>query len=70
MRPVNITRTQRAIIATIAGVGWLAYMIVGLQLIDAIAPTVHGAGPEGLAAFIGLVSGVFVAGIIMWAASD
>jgi hypothetical protein len=45
-------------------------MIVGLQLIDAIAPTVHGAGPEGLAAFVGLVSGVFVAGIIMWAASD
>jgi len=70
MRPVNITRTQKAIIATVAGVGWLAYMIVGLQLIDAIIPTNHGAGPEGLAAFIGLVSGVFVAGIVMWAASD
>lgn len=62
--------TRRAIIATVAGVAWLGYMVVGLQIIEAIAPTTHGSGPEGLAGFIGLVSGVFVAGIIMWAASD
>jgi len=70
MRGVTFTRRTKAIIATVASVLWLGYMVVGLQTIDLIAPTTGGAGPEGLAAFVGLVSGVFVAGIVMWAASD
>jgi membrane-associated HD superfamily phosphohydrolase len=63
-------RTRRGIIAAIATVLWLAYMIVGLAVIDALAPTVGGQGPEGTAAFIGLVWGVVTVGLIMWAASD
>jgi hypothetical protein len=70
MRGVTFTRRTKAIIAAVSSVLWLGYMVVGLQVIDAIAPTVGGAGPEGLAAFVGLVSGVFVAGLVMWAASD
>jgi len=67
---VSFSRRTKAIFAAIASVGWLLYMIVGLQAINAIAPTTAGKGPEGAAAFIGLVSGVFVTGIVMWAASD
>lgn len=63
-------RNRRSIIAAIATVLWLAYMIVGLAVIDAAMPTVGGEGPEGTAAFIGLVWGVVTVGLIMWAASD
>lgn len=49
---------------------WLAYMVVGLTVIDTLAPTVGGEGPEGTAAFVGLVWGVVTVGVIMWAASD
>lgn len=63
-------RSQRAIIAAAATVLWLGYMVVGLAVIDAIAPTVRGAGPEGAAAFVGLIGGVVTAGLIMWAASE
>ena len=63
-------RTRRVIIASIATVLWLGYMVVGLIVIDTLMPTVRGAGPEGLAAFIGLIGGVVAAGFIMWAASD
>jgi hypothetical protein len=63
-------RNRRSIIAAIALVLWLGYMAVGLALIDTLLPTVGGEGPEGTAAFIGLVFGVVTVGIIMWAASD
>jgi len=63
-------RNRRWIIAAVATVAWLGYMIVGLPVINATLPTVGGEGPEGTAAFIGLVSGVFTVGFIMWAASD
>ena len=63
-------RTRRAVIASIATVLWLGYMSVGLALIDHFLPTVRGAGPEGLAAFVGLIGGVVVTGFIMWAATD
>ncbi len=49
---------------------WLGYMAVGLAVIDTLAPTAGGEGPEGVAAFVGLVSGVLTVGLIMWAASD
>jgi hypothetical protein len=70
MRDVFKKRSTKAVIAAVAGFGWLGYMIVGLQVIEAIAPNVNGSGPAGAAAFVGLVSGVFVTGIIMWAVSD
>jgi hypothetical protein len=70
MRAVTFTRRTKAIIAAVLSVGWLFYMIVGLQVINLIAPAHLGSGPEGAAAFLGLVSGVFVAGFVMWAASD
>jgi hypothetical protein len=63
-------RGRRAVIAGIASAIWLGYMAIGLPVINTVAPTVGGHGPEGTAAFIGLVAGVFVAGIVMWAASD
>lgn len=63
-------RNRRIVIASIATVAWLGYMAVGLAVIDQLAPTVRGEGPAGLAAFVGLVTGVVTAGIIMWAASD
>jgi hypothetical protein len=63
-------RGKRAIIAGIVTVLWLSYMAVGLAAIDAVAPTAGGEGPEGTAAFIGLVWGVVTVGLIMWAASD
>lgn len=63
-------RGRRAIIATVSTVLWVGYMVVGLALINALAPTVGGEGPEGTAAFIGLVWGVVTAGLIQWAVSD
>jgi len=63
-------RTRRVIIASVATILWLGYMVVGLIVIDTLMPTVRGAGPEGLAAFIGLIGGVVAAGVIMWAVSD
>lgn len=63
-------RTRRVIIASIGTVLWLAYMIVGLALIDHFLPNHRGEGPEGTAAFIGLVWGVVTCGLIMWAAQD
>ena len=63
-------RNRRGIIAAIATVLWLAYMMIGLPILNAAMPTVGGEGPEGTAAFIGLVTGVFTVGFIMWAASD
>lgn len=63
-------RNRRWIIAAVATVAWLGYMVVGLPVINATLPTVGGEGPEGTAAFVGLVSGVFTVGFIMWAASD
>ena len=63
-------RSRRAIIAGIDTVIWLAYMVIGLPVIDAVAPTVGGEGPEGTVAFFGLIFGVLTVGLIMWAASD
>ncbi|MCA1569944.1 MAG: hypothetical protein LC798_06405 [Chloroflexi bacterium] len=63
-------RTKRSIIAAVALVLWLGYMAVGLAVIDGLLPTVGGEGPEGTAAFVGLVTGVFTVGLVMWAASD
>ena len=63
-------RSTRGIIATVTLVLWLVYMGVGLAFIDSLAPTVGGEGPEGTAAFVGLVWGVAAVGLIMWAASD
>jgi hypothetical protein len=63
-------RSRRVVIAAIATVLWLAYMMVGLPVLNAVYPTVGGEGPEGTAAFFGLVGGVITVGIFMWAASD
>lgn len=63
-------RSRRAVIAAVVTVLWLGYMIVGLPVINALMPTVGGEGPEGAAAFVGLVAGVFAIGFIMWWASD
>jgi len=63
-------RSTRIILATVATVLWLGYMVVGLWLINTYLPTVRGEGPAGLAAFFGLISGVVTCGFIMWAASD
>ena len=63
-------RSRRAIIAAVVTIVWLGYMAIGLPVIDAIAPTVEGSGPEGTAAFVGLIVGVVAVGLIMWAASD
>lgn len=63
-------RGRRAVIAAIATVVWLGYMAIGLPVIDSLAPTVGGEGPEGTVAFIGLIFGVVTVGLIMWAASD
>lgn len=70
MRAVIRNRTRRSIIAAIATVAWLGYMVIGLAVIQRVAPTVGGNGPEGLAAFIGLISGVVAVGLIQWAASE
>jgi hypothetical protein len=63
-------RNRRAIIAGVNTVLWLAFMMVGLPVLNAAIPTIGGQGPEGTAAFIGLVWGVVIVGLIMWAASD
>lgn len=63
-------RSRRGIIAAVATVLWLGFMMVVLPIIDATLPTVGGEGPEGAAAFVGLVTGVITVGLIMWAASD
>ena len=63
-------RSRRVILASVATVLWLAYMAIGLPVIDSVAPTVGGEGPAGTAAFLGLVTGVVTVGLIMWAASD
>ena len=63
-------RSRRAVIAGVASVIWLAYMAIFLPILNSAFPTVAGQGPEGTAAFIGLVTGVFTVGIVMWAASD
>jgi hypothetical protein len=63
-------RSRRGIIAAVNFVLWLGYMVVGLALINAALPTVGGEGPEGTAAFVGLVWGVFAVGLVMWAVSD
>lgn len=63
-------RGRRWVIAGVATALWLGYMGIGLAVINAAMPTVGGEGPEGTAAFFGLVAGVFVVGLIQWAASD
>ena len=63
-------RSKRTVLAVASTVLWLGYMGVGLSVINTLIPTQHGAGPEGAAAFVGLVGGVVVIGLIMWAASD
>jgi hypothetical protein len=63
-------RSRRVVIAAVATVLWLGYMLIVLPLINTIFPTVGGEGPEGTAAFVGLVTGVIAIGIFMWAASD
>lgn len=63
-------RTNRVVIASIVTVLWLGYMVVGLALISQFAPTEGGQGPAGLAAFVGLVTGLVTCGFIMWAASE
>jgi len=63
-------RSRRIVIASVTTILWLGYMVVGLTVIDTVAPTVRGEGPEGLAAFVGLIGGVVAAGVIMWAASE
>jgi hypothetical protein len=63
-------RSRRIVIAAVLGIPWLLYMTIGLAAINAAAPTVGGEGPEGTAAFVGLVWGFFAIAAIMWAASD
>jgi hypothetical protein len=63
-------RGRRVIIASIGTVLFLGYMVIGLTVIDNVLPTVRGEGPEGLAAFVGLIWGVVTCGLIMWAAQD
>ena len=63
-------RTRKTIFASVMTVLWLGYMVVGLALIDRFLPTEAGEGPEGFAAFIGLIWGLVVCGAIMWAASE
>jgi membrane-associated HD superfamily phosphohydrolase len=63
-------RSRRSVIAAVSTILWLGYMVVGLTVINTIWPTVGGQGPEGTAAFIGLVWGVVTVGLVMWAVSD
>lgn len=67
---MGTSRSTRVMLATVATVLWLGYMVVGLWLINTFLPTERGEGPAGLAAFIGLIAGVVDTGLIMWAASD
>jgi len=68
--PVTKNRSRKAIIASVVAVLWLGYMVVGLAVINQVAPTEGGQGPAGLAAFIGLVTGLVACGFVMWAASE
>ncbi len=63
-------RGKRAVLAIAGTVLWLGYMAVGLTVINTLMPTHGGEGPEGTAAFVGLIGGVVAIGLIMWAASD
>lgn len=63
-------RSRRVVLAAVSTVLWLGYMVIGLSVIDSVAPTVGGEGPAGAAAFLGLIFGVVTVGLIMWAASD
>jgi len=67
---VTPDRSRRVIFDSVMTVLWLGYMVVGLLLIDTFLPTEGGEGPEGTAAFIGLIWGLVVCGAIMWAASE
>lgn len=67
---LNQPRSVRVVIAVVTSALWLGYMVVGLAVINTLFPTVEGQGPAGTAAFIGLITGFFVTGIIMWATSD
>jgi hypothetical protein len=67
---MGTNRNTRIVLATIVTVLWLGYIVVGLWLINTYLPTERGQGPAGLAAFVGLISGVVTCGFIMWAASD
>ena len=40
-------RGKKAVIATIATVLWLGYMVIGLWLLNTYAPTTGGEGPDG-----------------------
>lgn len=64
------TRSRKVILAAVLSALWLGYMVVGLAVIDAVFPTIEGEGPAGAAALVGLLSGFFVTGFIMWAASE
>jgi len=64
------TRSRKVMLAVVSSVLWLGYMVVGLAVINTVFPTVEGEGPFGAAAFVGLLSGFFVTGFIMWAISD
>ena len=63
-------RSRRAVIAGVASVHLARVHGDRPAVHQQRFPTVAGQGPEGTAAFIGLVAGVVVTGIIMWAASD
>lgn len=63
-------RSRRVILAVVTSALWLGYMVIGLFVINTLFPTIEGQGPAGTAAFIGLLTGFFVTGIIMWAISD
>ena len=69
-RPPFWTRSRKVILAVVSSALWLGYMVVGLAVINTVLPTVEGEGPFGAAAFVGLLSGFFVTGFIMWAISD
>jgi hypothetical protein len=64
------TRSRKVILAVATSSLWLGYMVIGLAVIDAVLPTIEGKGPHGAAAFIGLISGFFVTGFVMWSISD
>jgi len=64
------TRSRKVMLAVVSSALWLGYMVVGLAVINNVFPTVEGKGPFGAAAFVGLLSGFFVTGFIMWAISD
>ena len=63
-------RSRRILLAAVTSALWLGYMVIGLAVINTLMPTVEGQGPAGTAAFVGLITGFFVTGIVMWAASD